>query len=154
MDCHSLSCRFEVYNEGGVVWSCPATHPQTWTWDYQGEKEALVSYIRKAVKSLERTAMAASEEAQKWASEHEAIMEYMTTEELPEGGSRTTSMLCVFYENGLFKVALQDRQEGLSLWSAAQSIPEAISALETRLRAGDGDWRPMRGQQQQKGRKR
>lgn len=149
-----LQCRFCVVMDRRVIWSAPAVHPSAWSWSWQEEAIAVAKFIRKAVAAVNGQAAALSAAGQAWAEKHEAIVEYMTCEELPGGGARVTSMLCVFWEAGLYKVALQDRQEGLSLWASAQSIPEALEALEGRLRAGDGDWRPMRGQRPAGGRKR
>lgn len=151
----TLECRFLVICQGEVYWSCPCQHPVTWTFkDYEQEQEAVVKYIKTAVRQVDAKRELMSEVGAKWARDYEALHEYLTCEELPGGGSRTTSMLCVFFEAGVCKLALQDRQEGQSLWVSAMSLPEAIEALEARLRAGDGDWRPMRAAQQHKGKKR
>jgi len=104
-----------------------------------------MKWIKQQVARTGRKADALSAEGQAWVDSHEALWEYLTCEETDGGGERITGMLCILVEGGLVKIALQDRQEGLSLWAAAQSVPEAMDALEARLRAGDGDWRPMRG---------
>ncbi len=114
----------------------------------------MAKFVRKAVASVDRRNAALSDEAEKWREAHPAIDEYMTLETCDDGSPRVVSMLCMFWEAGTFKVALQDRQEGVSLWSAAQSIIEALDALEARLQAGDGDWRPMRGATPTKSKKR
>lgn len=147
--------RFVVVCESEVYWSCPCLHPVEWAFRSRVEEmDAVSKYVRKAVQQVEGKREAMGVVGQEWAVAHEAIHEYMTLEELPEGGARTTSMMCVFFECGVWKLALQDRHQGLSLWVAAQSLPEAIEALEARLRAGDGDWRPMRAQGGSKGKKR
>lgn len=109
-------------------------------------------WIKQQVESRGKKQQELSATGREWVNAHEALWEYLTCEELPDGGERTTSMVVMLAEGGLIKAALQDRQEGLSLWAAAQSVPEVLDALEARLRAGDGDWRPMRGQGPQKGR--
>lgn len=110
----------------------------------------MAKFVRQhvAAGAAKRDAMSAT--AAQWAASHPAIWEYLTLDTLDDGKERVTSMLCVFYEAGVVKVALQDRQEGLSLWVSSQSIPEALEALESRLQAGDGEWRQSRGQQQQR----
>lgn len=117
------------------------------------ERDAYMSkWVRQQLAAKDKKGIALSAEGAAWQEAHEALWEYMTCDELDGGGERMTSMLCILVEGGMVKGALQDRQEGLSLWAAAQSIPEVLAALEARLRAGDGDWRPMRGNQQRGGR--
>jgi len=144
MDRRSGECVFVVYNDRGDLWSCKSVHPASVKTTYEREVEAVAKFIRKAVASLEKKADRLSERAKAWVDEHPAITEFMTLETNDDGSERTTSMLCVFYEAGIYKIALQDRQEGQSLWVSSQSIPEALDALESILQSGDGDWRPMR----------
>lgn len=82
-------------------------------------------------------------EGLKFHKEHEAVSEFLTLTEHTGGAKRQTSMLLVLWEEGYFKVALQDRDAEKSLWVSALSIPEALAALEGHLRAGTGVWRNM-----------
>ena len=70
---------------------------------------------------------------------HPAIWEYLTTETF-EGKPRQTSTLLVLWENGV-KVMLNDRQEGLTLWSGGSTVAEALLNLEAELEGPDPDWR-------------
>lgn len=154
MDIRGGECQLVVSSDLGQYYTLGVLHPVYWTFTESQEWEAMAKFVRKAVQAVERAKAAASEEAVKWAEAHPAIVEYMTLDVMDDGSPRVTSMICMFHENGLYKGALQDRQEGVSLWAAAQSIPEVLDALEARLQAGDGDWRPMRGQAKPTARKR
>jgi len=132
---------------GRLVWAYPILHPIDVERSGVSWSDFVSKWIQRQVERTGKKADALSEAGQKWVEAHEALWEYMTCDEMPDGGERMTSMLVILTENGMVKAALQDRQEGLSLWAAAQSVPEVLDALEARLRAGDGDWRPMRGQQ-------
>lgn len=147
-------CAFIVIGPVGVIWSCPASHPVTWNLTPAEEYELVSKYIQKAVESIQRRQAAASSETLTWAGAHPALWEYLTVDAFDDGAPREVSMLLVFVEDGRFKVALQDRQEGQSLWATAESLGAALGALESHLRAGTGDWRRMRGQQGKKGGKR
>jgi hypothetical protein len=135
---------FEVYGDLGLYWRCRSAAPCLWDLDWKEERDMVAKWVRKAVHRVGAAKEAASVAAVAWQGEHPALHEYLTLEEGDGGEDRQTSMLCIFFEGGLFKIALQDRQEGQSLWVTAQSLPEALTALEQRLQGGDGDWRPMR----------
>lgn len=145
MDLKSGDCRFVVTSDLGIYWECPSTHPSQYETDARWEEYLVAKYVRKAVEIVSRRAEKANAEGVAWQNTFEAIWEYLSLEEDDDGVHRQTGMLCIFYEEGVVKIALQDRQEGRSLWAAAPSIPEALRALEARLRAGDGDWRASRG---------
>jgi len=137
---------------GRVWWAAEVPHKCQWGDDWPRQRAFIVKWIKQQVAAAGQKKLALSEQGQAWVDAHEALWEYLTCDMMPDGSERLTSMLCVLVEGGMVKAALQDRQEGLSLWAAAQSIPEVLDALEARLRAGDGDWRPMRGQAPTKGR--
>lgn len=151
MNLRSADCRIVIYGLFGVIHTECCLHPVKWGVGPGEELSIMAKFVRQHVarESAKRASM--SETAHQWAESHPAIWEYLTLDVLDDGKERLTSMLCVFVEGGLVKVALQDRQEAQSLWVTSQSIPEALDALEARLQAGDGDWRQSRGAQGQGG---
>jgi len=73
-----------------------------------------------------------------------SLLEYLTSVLFEDGSERETSTLLVFTEDGRWKVALNDRQEGRSLWVSGSSFFGALLALEEQLCTGEGDWRVNR----------
>lgn len=152
-DSWSGESRFVVVHLDGYYWSCKAAHRSKWQLTLEQEHAIVATYIRKAVQQTEKKLEKVAAEAAGWAAAHAALWEYMTVDSFEDGAPRERSMLLVFVEDGRFKVALQDRQEGRSLWAGADSISEALRALESALKSGNGDWRQMKGAYQ-KGKKR
>jgi len=104
----------------------------------------VAKFVRRAVGAAGVIREQASAAGVNWVAAHPAIWEYLTLAEDDSGDVRETSMLCVFVEDGLVKMALQDRQEGQSLWVSSASLVEAFAALERRLVDGTGEWRQSR----------
>lgn len=148
-----LGCWFEVVSDRGLYAAIPCVWPLPEWGSHREEGEYVASFIRRAVQAQEKRAARVSAEAGSWAAAHAAIWEYLTCDQFEDGEQREVSMLLVFVEDGRFKLALQDRQEGRSLWTVADSISEALRLLESVLKAGNGDWRQMRGAHQKKGKK-
>lgn len=77
-----------------------------------------------------------------WLSrKYPALWEYMTADRWPDGESRTTSSLLLFYAEGQLRACLNDRDAGASLWATAEGLEEALQSLEDRLADGSGEWR-------------
>lgn len=58
-----------------------------------------------------------------------------------EGVSRETASLTIFSDEGIFKVVLNDREQGISMWAAGESVPEAFDQLEKRVGDENATWR-------------
>lgn len=142
----SLQCAFRVVLGDEVIREESCHHPAQWGGTYASQEEYIVSFIQRVADRQNDKLVIRSEEGQKWVAQHPAIWEYMTLGFFEDGTEREVSMLCVFAEDGMVKLALQDRHEGRSLWVTATTIPEALAGLEAKLQAGTGDWRQMRGQ--------
>ena len=79
-----------------------------------------------------------------------SLVEHLSAEQWDDGTPRERSTLTVFIEEGQFKLCLNDRNQGSSLFVASQSLREAVKALEKRLDGSQAaDWRPWK----RKGRK-
>ena len=128
------------------VWRFPALHPSLWTFTPDQLEDALEQYVRRGRDLASKRAEDRAASDTSWVTSHPALWEYLTLERYSDGTEREPSMLCAFVEDGMVKLALQDRAEGRSLWVTAWSLPSALDALEGKLQAGDGEWRNMRGQ--------
>jgi len=69
------------------------------------------------------------------------LLSYLTDDKYEDGSPRQRSTLTLFIEEGMVKLALNDRQEHASLYLAAEGLGTALEALESKLEAGTGDWR-------------
>lgn len=59
-------------------------------------------------------------------------------------GTRQTSTLLIFAQDGSWKACLRDRQEQRCMWVAASVFNDLISVLEDALANGSGIWRDDR----------
>lgn len=73
-----------------------------------------------------------------------SLVEYLADTTFDGGELRTTSTLTIFFEGGLIKIALNDRDAGASLYRSGASIQDALLALQKALGTPDADWRPWR----------
>lgn len=133
--------RFVVTSDLGLFWVCPCTHPVRWGITHEEEEVLVAKFVRKAVDAQRRNSAEKSAEGVRWEESHPAVWEYLSLDTHEDGAPRTTSMLCVFVEQGCVKIALQDRERGESLWVSAPTFVEALHALEGRLASGEGEWR-------------
>lgn len=72
---------------------------------------------------------------------HPALTEFLTVTKHGDGTPRQTATLLMFVESGTFKVCLGDRDSGLSLWAAGETLQEALEALEACLQSPNPQWR-------------
>jgi len=70
-----------------------------------------------------------------------ALYEFLTENTDDEGNERQTSTLLCFCEDGMFKVMLNDRDAGQTLWASGGSFETALEALEVMLQAPNAPWR-------------
>lgn len=142
------STAFVVYLFRGPVllWceSCP--HPVEIERGGSTLEGWLMAFLKKREAVERKRSDLAAERAGEWAKAHPALWEYLVSEEYPDGAPRERSMLCVFVENGLFKAALQDRDQQQSLWAAGEALESVLEALEAKCVSGDpSEWRAMGG---------
>jgi hypothetical protein len=69
------------------------------------------------------------------------VWEYLTATTFDDGSARETATVSVFVEEGLVKVALNDRAERRSAYVTGSDLRAALKALEGILGAGEVDWR-------------
>lgn len=70
-----------------------------------------------------------------------AIWEYLTLLVWEGGKKRQPSTLSVFVEDGVIKVALNDRDLARSCYVSGASLEDALGALEKALESGEEGWR-------------
>lgn len=141
----SGACWLVVFAAGRVIRRIPVRHPAGWGVSQRAEEECVAQYVQKVVETEKHKRRLLGDAAAAWVGAHPALWEFLTLEAFDDGTARQLAMLCMFYEDGVLKVALQDRQEGRTLWTAAQSPVDALDALEATLQAGEGEWRRSRG---------
>ncbi len=81
-----------------------------------------------------------------------AVHEFLTASKDEDLRPRKTSTLTFFSEAGLFKVCLNEREQGLTLWATSDTFEGCLVALESILAAPVVPWRvvPQTGPQGQK----
>lgn len=70
-----------------------------------------------------------------------AVWEFVSIAKHEDGSRRQTSTLLAFVEAGCWKVCLGERESGLSLWAAGETLLEALEALEACLQSPSPQWR-------------
>lgn len=58
---------------------------------------------------------------------------------------RKTATVTVFFEDGVFKAAMKDREEERSLWASSDTLAGLWGGLEERLNAEPVEWRRAAG---------
>lgn len=117
--------------------------PRWWVTQFLWGNEGGVAmaFLKRAVAGEGEKRVSASKEATTWATKHPALYEYMTSVTYPDGGQRKTSTLLLFWEDGIWKGCLKDRDAGRSLWVTAGSPQEVLSDLEATLQSDVAEWR-------------
>lgn len=70
-----------------------------------------------------------------------ALVEYLTLTRYEDGDPRKESKLTVMIEDASWKMALNDVDNGRSLWVSGPSIMACLAAMEAKLTSDDADWR-------------
>lgn len=69
------------------------------------------------------------------------LIDYLTNVKYDDGSVRELSTLNIFIQDGLFKVAVNDRDAEASLYASGETLQLALAAAESRLNANVPDWR-------------
>lgn len=120
----------------------------------RGEAEALaMKYLKSALGGKNAVAVD-SKNSDPWLEAFApAVTEFVTLTKGVDGKQRQTSSLTVFYEEGLCKVCLTERDYDQSLWASGPTLKEALEALELRLTAPVVEWRRKKTPPQNRGAK-
>jgi len=144
VDPRSLACELVVFTDREVWRRLPVLHPVQWRLTPHEEETCVASYVRRLVENEAQRRQVQGPEAEAWVRAHPALWEYLTLEAFDDGTKRQTATVCLFVEDGFVKIALQDRQEGRSLWVSSPSPEGGFDALEAHLAQGTGEWRRSR----------
>lgn len=74
-----------------------------------------------------------------------ALAEYLTCEQYPDGTPRQKATLSVFHEDGVFKMCINERDQGLVLFVAEERYSVLLEALELVLQEDRPPWRKSKG---------
>lgn len=69
------------------------------------------------------------------------LIDYLTNTRYDDGAVREVSTLNIFIQDGVFKVAVNDRDAEASLYASGETLQLALAAAESRLNANVADWR-------------
>lgn len=83
----------------------------------------------------------ASARDQEFQERYPALWEFVSIARNDDGSRRQTSTLLAFVEAGCWKVCLGERESGLSLWAAGETLQDALEALEACLQSPNPQWR-------------
>jgi len=70
-----------------------------------------------------------------------ALFEFLTASTYEDGKARQLPTIMVFFDHPLFKVCLNDRDQGLSAWVSSSGMQGALAALERGLEGDCLEWR-------------
>lgn len=73
-----------------------------------------------------------------------ALACYLGSDTWEDGEVRQRSSLVMFFEDGVYKVCLSDKDTNMSLWASSRSFLGLSEALEARLTEERVDWRKQR----------
>lgn len=73
------------------------------------------------------------------------VLQYLTSLAWPDGQPRDVGSLVVFARDGLWSVALGDKETDLQLWGGGDTLEAALIALESNLKLPRPDWRKKKG---------
>jgi hypothetical protein len=76
--------------------------------------------------------------------EYAGLWEHLTCHMYEGGGPRVTSTLLVFVEDGLFKLCLNDRDNGQVAFLSAETFSEALKDVDQKIIEGRLEWRMSR----------
>jgi len=126
-------------------WFAPP-YPHTTT-----EYTIMAKYLKKAQRQAKKAKKEKTDPF--FAEKYEALHEYLCLTAWEDGSTRQTSTISLFVDNGQWKARLNDREDGLVAFVAADGFIALLEALESGLRDGTLDWREDRFAAKPKGKK-
>jgi hypothetical protein len=79
-----------------------------------------------------------------WLSEHPALAEWMTMMQWSDGRPRETSTVLLFFDTGMWKACLNDRDAGRVAFVSGASPASVLGLLDTQLQESAVEWRSSR----------
>lgn len=106
---------------------------------------AIIMGMKKPTAGKGKTGQAGSCPDAKLMKAYPTLVEYLVTVKWDDGSARERSTVTLFIEDGSVKLALNDRDLSRSLYVTADSLDEALGALEEALKDDSADWRAWKG---------
>jgi len=97
--------------------------------------------LRRREGGNDRPAVSDPSEPDAWAVRYPGLWEFLTAERWPDETVRRTGTLLLFWDQGLIKGCLSDREQGLVAFSSAGGVEALLEALEHDLQHDRLDWR-------------
>lgn len=77
-----------------------------------------------------------------WSSTYPGIWQMLTAQCYPDGTTRQTSTLLIYWDDGSVKLCLTDRDNEVVAWQTSlKGMEDALACLERRLQEGVVEWR-------------
>lgn len=80
------------------------------------------------------------------------LMAFLGDRAWDDGQPRTPGTITIFMEDDMLKAALNDRDEGMSMYASGGTLDGVLGSLEGHLADEDGDWRAWKSAGAKKGR--
>lgn len=97
--------------------------------------------LKRRDQALERDDPAVKVEGGMFARSHPCLWEFLAVGVFPDGSSRKLGTLTVFVDGEGVKGCLNDREQGLSAFSTANTLDGLLARLEAGLSEDTLDWR-------------
>lgn len=104
------------------------------------QRSSLVSFLRRLENEGTPTPSGGVGDKE-FSATYPALTEYLTCERYPDGSPREKATLSVFHEDGLFKMCINERDQGLVLFVAEERFSVLLEALELVLQEDRPPWR-------------
>lgn len=144
-DGYCAECYFYVTSSGR---SCAQAHSDR---KAARRRERSVRFLRKPSPDAPSPEGVNLGEGDHFWDELPALREWMGTCKWDDGSERTVPTLLMLWQDGAWKLCLNDREEGRSCWVSSSCVLGALQALEEVLAEGTAEWR--RSQPKPAGRK-
>lgn len=79
-----------------------------------------------------------------WGDQFPVLFDYLTATTWEGGEPRETANLTLFWQDGMFKVCIHDKDLNRVLFVAGASVLEALSRADRDIESGRADWRPSK----------
>lgn len=105
---------------------------------YRGASD--MALARRAEAVANKGMQVASAEAE-FVQHFPTVWEYLTETTFTDGSKRLTSSLNIFFQDGVCKISIRDKEAGEILWASADGPMSALKVLEGMLVSGEAEWR-------------
>lgn len=125
---------------------CRLFHQWDWTSHdrWEARRFCLSEFVKRALATSQNIGPGQKCKDEKFVKLYPAFAEFLTLEEI-DGKPRQTSTISLFWQQGMFRAFLNDRDAGLSLCVCSDTFQALWNVLEKTLVSDDPGWRPIGG---------